>query len=147
MQQSDEAAASRTATLLGLDQSDQTILPATPTVEDLQNVLSRVQRQGLVDNPAVLQVRFTSADASGASDGDGPRNVSLVPQDFQQLDPPNGADSSLSEHFSPKVLLRRAADQRYASANDSSNVNALLWSFSTIVHNAGEQWSGRGFLS
>ena len=125
LQQSDEAAATRTATLLGLDQSDQTILPATPTVEDLQNVLSRVQRQGLVANPAVLQVRFTQR-ALGASDGDGPRNVSLVPQDFQQLDPPNGADSSLSEHFSPKVLLRRAADQRYASANDSSNANALV---------------------
>ncbi|QNI56701.1 putative conserved secreted CHAT domain-containing protein [Synechococcus sp. BIOS-E4-1] len=68
LQQSDQAAASRTASLLGLDQALQSALPSTPTVEDLQGVLDQVERQGFGTSPAVLQVRFTSTPSDSAQD-------------------------------------------------------------------------------
>ncbi|WP_231857207.1 CHAT domain-containing protein [Synechococcus sp. MIT S9509] len=68
LQQSDQAAASRTASLLGLDQALQSALPPTPTVEDLQGVLDQVERQGFGTSPAVLQVRFTSTPSDSAQD-------------------------------------------------------------------------------
>ena len=69
LQQSDQAATSRTAALLGLDQVLQSALPSTPTVEDLQGVLDQVERQGFATSPAVLQVRFTSTASDNAQAG------------------------------------------------------------------------------
>jgi len=69
LQQSDQAAASRTASLLGLDQTLQSSLPSTPTVEDLQGVLDQVERQGFGTSPAVLQVRFTSSPSDNPQNG------------------------------------------------------------------------------
>ena len=66
-QQSDQLATSRTVSLLGLNQGDQALGPGSPTVEDLQSVLTGIQRKGLVSNPAILQVRFTS-QVDGAPD-------------------------------------------------------------------------------
>ncbi len=68
LQQSDQAATNRTAALLGLDQTLQSALPSTPTVEDLQGVLDQVERQGLGISPAVLQVRFTSTTSDSSQD-------------------------------------------------------------------------------
>jgi autotransporter-associated beta strand protein len=65
LQQSDQVATSRTATFLGLNKSDQSILPSTPTVGDLQIALRRVQREGSIDKPGILHVRFTK-QADGA---------------------------------------------------------------------------------
>ena len=56
---SDQAAASRTAQALGLDQIDQDLLPPTPTVEELQTLLEQVETRRFASSPAVLQVRFT----------------------------------------------------------------------------------------
>ncbi|WP_413323926.1 CHAT domain-containing protein [Synechococcus sp. MIT S9503] len=55
----DQAAASRTAQALGLDQADQDQLPPTPTVEELQTLLEQVETRRFASSPAVLQVRFT----------------------------------------------------------------------------------------
>ena len=86
-QQSDEASTSRTASLLGLPQNGQR--PAPRSVEDIQNILSRVKREGLVPNPAVLQVRFTQ-QSSAAADVEARNVVSLVPKGFEQLDDISG---------------------------------------------------------
>ena len=56
---SDQAAASRTAQALGLDEVDQDSLPPTPTVQELQTLLEQVEIRRFAANPAVLQVRFT----------------------------------------------------------------------------------------
>ena len=121
-QQSDQAATSRTAALLGLEQSNQTIFPATPSVEDIQNVLSRVERQGLIASPAVLQVRFTQL-ARGASDAERKAPLSLVPQDLEQRHASIGADRFLTKDFSPQALLERASDLHYASAHEATKAN------------------------
>ncbi|WP_115016038.1 CHAT domain-containing protein [Synechococcus sp. UW140] len=57
----DQAATSRTAALLGLEQAEQALLPPTPTVNELQTVLQQVESQRLAASPAILQVRFTTA--------------------------------------------------------------------------------------
>ena len=41
-------------------QAASNLLPATPTVDELKTALTRVERQRLAANPAVLQVRFTA---------------------------------------------------------------------------------------
>ena len=125
LQQSDEAATTRTATLLGLDQNDQTILPSTPTVEDLQNVLSRVQREGLVANPAVLQVRFTQS-ALGVTDVEGAGIAVRTSEDFQQLNASAAANPYLAEDFEAKAFMRGDGDQLFASAAGVAQTGALL---------------------
>ena len=125
LQQSDEAATTRTATLLGLDQSDQTILPATPTVEDLQNVLSRVQREGLVANPAVLQVRFTQS-ALGVTDVEGAGIAVRMSEDLQQLNASAAANPYLADDFAAQAFIRRDGDQLFASAAGVAQAGALL---------------------
>ena len=125
MQQSDEAATTRTATLLGLDQSDQTILPATPTVEDLQNVLSRVQREGLAANPAVLQVRFTQS-ALGVTDVEGAGIAVRTSEDLQQLNASAAANPYLADDFEAKAFMWGDGDQLFASAAGVAQAGALL---------------------
>ena len=71
LRSSDQDATLRTASALGLEQTQQALLPPPPTVEELQTVLDQVERQGLAVSPAVLQVRFTNAadDQQGQKDG------------------------------------------------------------------------------
>ena len=75
---SDQAATSRTASVLGLAQVDSDLLPVTPSVDDLQAVLEQVERQGLAASPAVLQVRFTAMPKSQQADLDGYLDLTLV---------------------------------------------------------------------
>ncbi len=57
---SDQAATTRTAQALGLDQGDQDLLPPTPTLDELRAGLEQVETQRFAPSPAVLQVRFTA---------------------------------------------------------------------------------------
>ncbi len=77
---SDQAAASRTAQALGLDQVDQDFLPPTPTVEELQTLLEKVETSRFAPSPAVLQVRFTAIPQSqrGTHDHDAFLDLTLI---------------------------------------------------------------------
>jgi len=121
-QQSDEASTSRTAALLGLPQNGQR--PAPRSVEDIQNILSRVEREGLVPNPAVLQVRFTQ-QALAAADVEARNVVSLVPKGFEQLDYISGENPYVDEGFSAQAFVQHGGEQLYASATGASGVGAL----------------------
>ena len=122
-QQSDEEATSRTESLLGLPQNKQRSSPRS--VEDVQNILSRVKREGLVPNPAVLQVRFTQ-QASVAADVDAQNAVSLVPKGFERLDGISGENLYVDEGFSAQSFVRRGGEQLYASATGASGVGSLF---------------------
>ena len=121
-QQSDEVSTSRTAALLGLPQVGQR--PAPRSVEDIQNILSRVKREGLVPNPAVLQVRFTQ-QASAAADVEARNVVSLVPKGFEQLDDISGENPYVDEGFSAQAFVQHGGEKLYASATGASGVAAL----------------------
>jgi len=75
---SDQAATSRTASALGLVPAASNILPATPTVEELQTVLAQVEDQRLASSPAVLQVRFTPIPKAQQGDLDAFLDLTLV---------------------------------------------------------------------
>ena len=75
---SDQAATSRTASALGLEQVVSDLLPATPTVDELKTVLAQVERQLLAVSPAVLQVRFTAMPKAQQGDLDGFLDLTLV---------------------------------------------------------------------
>ena len=75
---SDQAATSRTASALDLEQADSGLLPATPNVDELKAVLAQVERQGLATSPAVLQVRFTAMPKAQQGDFDGFLDLTLV---------------------------------------------------------------------
>ena len=75
---SDQAATSRTALALGLEQAGSDLLPATPTVDELKTALTQVERQRLAANPAVLQVRFTAMPKAQQGDLDGFLDLTLV---------------------------------------------------------------------
>ena len=124
-QQSDEAATSRMAAFLDTNQSDQLNLPATPTVKDLQTVLSRIQRKGLVAKPAVLQVRFTQRPLR-MTNSNGPTSVILGAQDFEQLNSYAGVNPYLAEDFSAQAFMQRAGDPLYASATGDINAGSLF---------------------
>ena len=125
LQQSDQAATSRVAAGLGLDQLPQNALPSTPTVEALQGVLGRVDRQGLGTSPAVLQVRFTQLRL-GASDAASRELSSLVPQELDQVSGSDSTDRYLHRAFSTQQLLKRSSDQRYALLQGAVNGNSRL---------------------
>ena len=125
LQQSDQAATSRVAAGLGLDQLPQNALPSTPTVEALQGVLGRVDRQGLGTSPAVLQVRFTQLRL-GASDAAFQEFSSLVPQELEQVSDSDSIDRYLHRAFSTQQLLKRSSDQRYALLQGAVNGNSRL---------------------
>jgi CHAT domain-containing protein len=61
-----------------LEQNDQGMLPATPSVEELQTVLEQVEAQQLAAKPAVLQVRFTAKPGQSQGEADGFLDLTLV---------------------------------------------------------------------
>ena len=122
-QKSDEKATSRTESLLGLPQNRRRSLPRS--VEDVQNILGQVKRAGLVENPAVLQVRFTTKQASVAADLEAQNVVSLVPKGFEQLDGISGTNPYVDEGFSAQSFIQRGGEQLYASATGASGVGSL----------------------
>ena len=122
-QKSDEKATSRTESLLGLPQNRRRTSPRS--VEDVQNILGQVKRAGLVENPAVLQVRFTTQQASVAADLEAQNVVSLVPKGFERLDGISGTNPYVDEGFSALSFIQRGGEQLYASAVGASGVGSL----------------------
>ena len=78
LRSADQQATSRTASALGLEQNDQGMLPATPSVEELQTVLEQVEAQQLAAKPAVLQVRFTAKPGQSQGEADAFLDLTLV---------------------------------------------------------------------
>ena len=78
LNRSDQAATSRTASALGLVKAASNLLPATPTVDELQKVLAQVEEQRLASSPAVLQLRFTAMPKAKQGDLDGFLDLTLV---------------------------------------------------------------------
>ena len=78
LERSDQAAARRTASALGLKEAQGDFLPATPSVDELKTALALVADQRRAENPAVLQVRFTPMPKSQKGDLDGFLDLTLV---------------------------------------------------------------------
>ncbi len=78
LSRSDQAAASRTAQALGLDQVDQNLLPPTPSIDELRAVLEQVETQRSAPGPAVLQVRFTAIPQSQPGTHDAFLDLTLI---------------------------------------------------------------------
>ena len=124
-QQTDEASTSRMADFLEIDKSEQMILPASPTVEDLKIILSRIQRDDLAPKPAVLQVRFTRLALSSVG-VDRQEIVSLIPQGFGQLNSSADANLYVSEEFSAQAFTKHADVHLYANANRDIKAGSLF---------------------
>ena len=127
-QKSDESATSRTASLLGLPQD--ALRTSLRSVEDVQNILSRVKRDGLAPNPAVLQVRFTQqTSASNGQDEDAFLDLTLIgsdaPVEARRVSLNRGRFSSLL-----KALYRQLSRQEPLAVDDpaspSRQLHALL---------------------
>ena len=116
-QQTEEAATSRTASLLGIPKD--ALRPSPRSFEEVQDILSSVKKEGLVGPPAVLQISF-SRQASLAADVDQQNVVSTVPQGYGQFDDINGSNPFVGEDFSAQAFVRSGGERLYASATGAS---------------------------